>query len=227
MKENAYAKINVALNVLGKRNDGYHELDMIMLPIDLHDTLYMEPSRQMSFESNVDLPWDETNTIYKVFEVLKKEWGLSAKFNIRLEKNIPMQAGLGGGSADAAAALRLINKLLQFNLTDGNLAYMATKVGADVPFCIYNRPARVRGFGERLEFFRLKKGYDILLIKPDGGVSTAEAFKKLNMKKCSHPDVDALLQALRNHTEINGLLGNSLEESAFVLQRDTWDIKHE
>ena len=227
MKEEAYAKINLSLNVIARRPDGYHDLDMIMLPLTLSDTLWMEPAAETTFECNVPLPWDETNTIYKALEVVRKEIGLHARFRIKLEKRVPMEAGLGGGSADGAAALKLINKLLQFHLSDASLAYLASKIGSDVPFCIYNRPARVRGTGEKIEAFNIKKGYDFLLIKPEGGVSTAQAYKKLKLDKCPHPDIDAVMKAVRNHRKLNGLLGNSLEDSAFALEREIWDIKHE
>lgn len=227
MKRKAYGKINLGLNVIRRREDGFHDLDMIMAPIDLYDEIEMEVADETSFESDADLPWDSTNTIYRTLEVLKKAMGIRTRFRIRLEKNIPMAAGLAGGSADAAAVLHLVNDLLGFRLTDNQLAELGALVGSDVPFCVINRSARVQGRGERVIPFRIRKQYDVLLVKPDGGVSTKEAYRRLRLEKCPHPDMNRLMEALETGKPLNGLMGNSLEESGFRLNIDSSDIKHE
>ncbi len=225
MIEKAYAKINLGLNVIGKRKDGYHELDMVMVPIDIYDTVEVEPAETTSFECAYDVPWDERNIIYRVLELIRKELGVNAKVKIRITNRIPIQAGLGGSSSDAAAVLRCLNELLYLRLDKPSLAYLGSRIGADVPFFIYQKPARVQGFGNVLNHIDLPDNYDAVLIKPDQGISTKVAYDSLNLKVCDHPDMDKLMIALQKNENIK--LGNSLEEPAFRLCPLIKDVKYE
>lgn len=230
MKERAYAKINLCLDVVQRREDGYHELNMIMVPIDFYDVLEMNVASEMSMRTNVGfLPFDDKNTIIKAIEIMRAEFGFSQNFAINLTKHVPTQAGLAGGSADGAAAMRMVKRLLHLDIPEQKMNELAKKVGADVPFCINNRPAVVTGIGENLEFFDFSSDFYVFLVKPFRGVSTKMAFEQLDFQQCSHPDVFAMKQALlkNNYDEALKHLGNSLEQSAFQLVPQIAKIKSE
>ena len=220
MKERAYAKINLCLDVVGKREDGYHDLKMIMVPINFYDVLEMEFAKQTTLELNRDyLPINDKNTIVKAIHIMQEKYNLKEEFRCRLEKHIPTRAGLAGGSADAAAAIRMINRMCNLNLTKDEMIEVGKKVGADVPFCILNRPAFVEGIGEKITTFSCKPDFSLLLIKPRKGVSTAEAFHIVDEQEGIHPDCKAMLEALENN-DYDGIihcLGNSMENAAMIL----------
>jgi len=223
--EKSYAKINVSLNVTGKREDGYHLLDMIMVPIDLYDDVEISLNDRDEFICNIDLKYDEHNTVYKAVELMREKYHFNEHFKINIFKRIPTQAGLAGGSGNAAAVLRGINKLLGLQLSLEELTFIGVKIGADVPYCIYNKCARVSGIGEKLSFFELKKTYSCLIIKPNSGISTKEAYKILDIDKCEHPNIDECLNNFKKHLPMK--LGNSLEYSAFILSKEIKEIKDE
>lgn len=229
MKEFANAKLNLCLNVVGKRLDGYHELEMIMVPLDLHDTLVVEVADETTLVSDVDMPMDRSNTIIKAIDVMRKHFGFTENFAIHVTKRIPMQAGLAGGSSDGAAMLRCINQLLRLNVSLEELAQIGKEIGADVPFCVYNCPAIVKGIGEKVTPFHFPQDYHVLLIKPEEGVSTKEAFGRLNFDTAIHPDCELLKRALLNQedTEIAKYMQNTLEASAFELVPIIREIKEE
>ena len=220
MKERAYAKINLCLDVVGKREDGYHDLKMIMVPINFYDVLEMEFANQTTLELNRDyLPINDKNTIVKAIHIMQEKYGLKEEFCCRLEKHIPTRAGLAGGSADAAAAIRMINRMCNLNLTKDEMIAVGKEVGADVPFCILNRPAFVEGIGEKITTFSCKPDFSLLLIKPRKGVSTAEAFHIVDEQEGIHPDCKAMQEALENNDygDIIHCLGNSMENAAMTL----------
>ncbi len=230
MRERAYAKINLCLNVAGKRADGYHELEMIMVPIDFYDWVQLEFSDEMSFKSNAGyLPVTEKNTVIKAIEVLRQEYGFEENFAIEVIKHIPTQAGLAGGSADAAAAIRMLKKMLKLDMSDQKMIELAKKVGADVPFCCFNQPAFVGGIGEQMELFDMKSDWEVLLVKPYRGVSTPKAFEKLDLQKASHPDCRKMMRALQqgNDEEVLSCLENRLELPSFELLPAIKEIKEE
>ena len=220
MKERAYAKINLCLDVVGKREDGYHDLKMIMVPINFYDVLEMEFAKQTTLELNRDyLPINDKNTIVKAIHIMQEKYGLKEEFCCRLEKHIPTRAGLAGGSADAAAAIRMINRMCNLNLTKEEMIAVGKEVGADVPFCILNRAAFVEGIGEKITTFSCKPDFSLLLIKPRKGVSTAEAFHIVDEQEGIHPDYIAMQEALENN-DYDGIihcLGNSMENAAMTL----------
>lgn len=229
MKIKAHAKINLCLNVVGRRNDGYHELEMIMVPIRLHDNVFIERSEQDSFTcSDETLAMNETNTIVKAVHLLREEYNFKECFHIHIEKHIPMQAGLAGGSADAAAVLRGINELLHLGISIDDLAMLGKKVGADVPFCVKQTCAMVKGIGEDITPFPMNCDFSILLVKPDKGVNTGKAFQMLDFNKCVHPNCD-IVKTCCEGNDFEGIassIGNTLEYSAFQMVPEIADIKH-
>jgi len=230
MIERAYAKINLCLDVVRKREDGYHELRMIMVPIDFYDILEMERAEETTISLNrTYLPVDNKNTVIKAIHLMQEAYGITQNYNCRLQKHIPTQAGLAGGSADAAAAIRLINKDQYLNLSIEEMISIAKQVGADVPFCIVNKPALVEGIGEKIETFKCNPDFYILLVKPSRGVSTKRAFEALNFDSIIHPKVDEMRNALikNDYEEIIQCLGNSLEEVSLKLVDEIREVKEE
>lgn len=230
MKRRAYAKVNLGLDVVSRREDGYHELNMIMVPIDFYDLCEVNLSETMSFYSNVSyLPTDDKNTMLKAVNVMREHFGFSENFEIRLMKHIPSQAGLAGGSSDAAAVMHIVKELLNLQADDETMIQLAKKVGADVPFCYMEQPAQVSGIGEKMEFFELNCDFYLFLAKPYRGVSTKKAFESLNFETIRHPDISAVRDALEkdNYYQMIGALGNSLEQTAFELVPQIREIKHE
>lgn len=220
MKERAYAKINLCLDVVGKREDGYHDLKMIMVPINFYDVLEMEFAPDTTLELNRDyLPINDKNTIIKAIHIMQEKYNITEEFCCRLEKHIPTRAGLAGGSADAAAAIRMINRMCNLHLTKDEMIAVGKEVGADVPFCILNRPAFVEGIGEKITTFSCSPDFYLLLIKPRKGVSTAEAFHIVDEQEGIHPDCKAMQEALEynDYDDIISSLGNSMENAAMTL----------
>lgn len=228
MIEKAYAKVNLALDVTACREDGYHELEMVNLPLNFYDILTIEEADKTTYHCNRSyIRFDGKNTVVKALELLKERFCINKEFEVKLHKQIPTRAGLGGGSADAAAVFRLLQKMYALQTTEEEWTELAARVGADVPFCLFNRPAVVRGIGEKLEFFELKNSYTFLLVKPRRGVSTKEAFDRLDMERCDHTDVQALSEALQKGDDRKAfsLMKNSLERSSFEIKPSVRRIK--
>ncbi|MCR5176987.1 MAG: 4-(cytidine 5'-diphospho)-2-C-methyl-D-erythritol kinase [Anaerovibrio sp.] len=212
----ANAKINLTLDILGKRNDGYHEVSMVMQEISLHDTLKLEVAEEgICLEiSDPQLPADNSNLCYKAAELIMSECGLSSGVKIKLEKRIPMAAGLAGGSADAAAVLRGMNQLFSLDLDEGELCRLGAKLGSDIPFCIMGGTMLATGRGEVLQRLPAVPELDIVLAKPKVGVSTAWAYKTYDAGyEGPHPDNKAMIQAIQSGDVlyISKLLCNVLE----------------
>ena len=213
----AYAKINLGLDVLRKRPDGYHEVKMIMQTIGLYDVLTFK-SRQDD-EIHIDtghakLPNNEDNLIYKAAKVLFEETGKTIGADITLEKNIPIAAGMAGGSTDGAAALVALNQMLGSPLSMEKLLEISVKVGADVPYCIMGGTALSEGIGEKLTPLPAPPKAHLVIAKPDIGVSTAFVYGNLHLDAVkSHPDIDGMAEALAkgNLEGIASRMGNVLE----------------
>ena len=228
MKERAYAKINLCLDVAGRRDDGYHELKMIMVPINFYDVLEMTKAEETTLVLNrAYLPVNEKNTIIKAIRVMQERFGVTSEYACKLQKHIPTRAGLAGGSADAAAAIRMIAKMERLNVTRDELIDAAKEVGADVPFCLLNRPAYVSGIGEKIIPFTCQPDFDILLVKPRRGVSTKDAFDIVDREEPVHPDCEAMRKALieNDYQGIVSSLGNSLESAAVQLVSEIRTVK--
>lgn len=228
MKERAYAKINLCLDVVGKRDDGYHELKMVMVPLDFYDVLEMVPSEKTQLSLNrYYLPVNDKNTVIKAIQCVRQRYGFSQEFSCTLTKHIPTQAGLAGGSADAAAAIRILNRMLHLNMDTQTMLDIGREVGADVFFCCLNRPALVKGIGEQIEPFKCSPSFHVLLVKPGKGVSTKTAFSMLDYDRLVHPDCLAMCRALieDDYAGVLQNLGNSLEESSLKLVPEIKNVK--
>lgn len=217
MKRKAYGKLNLGLNVLRKREDGYHDLRMIMVPVDLFDTVEIVESNQLTIQSNkYYLPNDDKNTVYKAVKVMHQRYDTPTNFQIKLVKNIPTQAGMAGGSADAACVINMLNDMYSLNLTQDELIEVGLKIGADVPFCLFNKPALVTGIGEKLEFLNIDTNFHLFLVKPSFGVSTKKLFENLEIKEASVLEFEELLDGLQtgNYDKIQRNIINDLQPQA-------------
>ena len=202
----ANAKINLGLNILGKNEDGYHELDMIMAAINLYDNLnikFFQKKGNLILKSNIKgVPLNEKNIIYKIYEAFYNETSLQREnIEVYLDKKIPFQAGLGGGSSDGAFFLKTLNEYHKSPLTLQEMTDLGKKIGADIPFFIVNETVRAKGIGEILEKTVNNLDAKIILIKPNFGISTAEAYRgysQLTEKKWA--DIDKLMIILLVYT---------------------------
>lgn len=182
---NAYGKITLELKVIGRRKNGYHELEQIMAPILLCDLLEISKTeRNISFYCDVPGLMSENNLCYKAAQMLKDEFNISSGININLYKRIPPKAGLGGGSADCAAVLRAINYLYNLKLSTSEMSQIGIQLGADVPYCLYSELSCVSGIGEHITTINHRLNYDVLIVKPDRGISTQQSFNLLD-EECS------------------------------------------
>ena len=228
MKDRAYAKINLSLDVFNIREDGYHDINSIMVPIDFYDELEIRIADKDSYDCNKSfIRFNEYNSVYKMMSILKEKYSISDNHEVKLNKFVPIKAGLGGGTADAASVLRIFQKLYHLNMSKEEILDVCLKVGADVPFNYFNVPAVVSGIGDQIEEIKIAKQYYVLLVKPKTGVSTRQAYTELNMETCDHPDIERLRKALAEGEDIKGLLGNSLEEPALRLNDDIRKIKEQ
>ncbi|KAF1304086.1 4-(cytidine 5'-diphospho)-2-C-methyl-D-erythritol kinase [Candidatus Enterococcus willemsii] len=215
--EKAPAKINLGLDVLRKREDGYHELEMVMSSVDLADRLTFEtlPTNEIIVETNkAFLPIDKRNNVYQAASILKERYGIEEGIKISITKNIPVAAGLGGGSTDCAAALRGMNRLWELNLSMDELVSMGVQVGTDVPYCLYGTTAFIAGKGEIVQPLVPMPQCWVVLVKPRISVSTRKIFQQVEMDKLSHPDMNKLSAAIlaRDYQGMLQHMGNSLED---------------
>ncbi len=213
------AKVNLSLDVVGRRPDGYHNLEMIMHTIRLFDTLtvtaYPASSTEIRISTNLGfLPIDDKNLCAKATRLFFEETKLFAKVNIELRKRIPVGAGLGGGSSDAAGTLLALNHLMGDPLSKEMLAHLAQKIGADVPFFIYGGCMLAQGIGEILSPLPTLKDKTFLIAKPKYGISTPFVYKNLVLDESTpHPDTNEAILALKqNDAKLLGkYAGNVLE----------------
>ena len=215
IKEKAYAKINLGLDVLGKRSDGYHEVRMVMQSIDFYDVLefYEAEGLQLTVDC-AKLGNITDNLIYKAAVLLANECNVQPNVQINLQKNIFLAAGLAGGSSDAAATLRGLNKLWNLKLSNSDLEYLSAKLGSDIPFCIQGGTALAEGRGELLTPLNDAPKMDIALVKPKFEVSTAWVYKNFNKELVkTRPNVDNIIKALETQDKqlILSNCGNVLE----------------
>lgn len=226
----APAKINLSLDVLHKREDGFHEVEMIMTTVDLADRIELtklEENRIIIDVSEGFVPNDNRNLAYQAAQLLKDEFHVQEGVNIAIQKNIPVSAGLAGGSSDAAATLRGLNKLWNLDLSLDELANLGAKIGSDVSFCVYGGTALATGRGEKIKHISAPPPCWVILAKPPLGVSTAEVYRNLKLDDLSHPDIDKMVAAIegRNYEEICHQLGNVLESVTFKLHPEVQRIK--
>ena len=218
IKLDAYGKINLGLDVLGKRDDGYHDLDMVMQSVNLADKIIIQKNKtgEITVKSNTGkIPNDESNLAYKAAKLLIDEFEIEKGVDIEIEKNIPISGGMAGGSTDCAAVLKGMNKLFKLKLSEEELMERGVKLGADVPFCIMGKTARAEGIGEVLTPIKNKlKGY-IVLAKPPISVSTGFVYGRIDEVEVKNkPDTEAMIEAIKKN-DLKGLadsICNVLEE---------------
>ncbi|MDF2699652.1 MAG: 4-(cytidine 5-diphospho)-2-C-methyl-D-erythritol kinase [Haloplasmataceae bacterium] len=228
--EKAPAKINLALNVINKREDNYHNLHMVMTTIDLFDRLTFEKidEDKIVLSSNKHyLPNDERNLVYKVTKLIKEKYKINSGVRIFIQKHIPVAAGLAGGSSDAAATIRALNKMFKLNLSLSEMIEIGQSIGSDVPFCLYNKTAIAEGRGEILTPLQRVPRCWVILVKPIFGVSTKEIFENIKINEIEHPNVQDVISAVKeqNYLKLCQSIGNSLEQVTFRLYPEVKEIK--
>ena len=221
------AKINLGLNIVERRPDGYHNIETVFYPGPLTDVLEIVPANDgdettlTSYGNKVDCP-PEKNLVMKAYRLLQAQYGLPA-VAIHLYKHIPDGAGLGGGSSDAAHALVMLNKMFSLGLSDRELAAHAVTLGADCAFFIYNRPMLATGIGDVLSPIDVNlKGRTLLLVKPAMGVDTRTAYSRVKPQAPATPLTEILPRPINSW---DGMLVNDFEPSVFAALPQLWLIK--
>lgn len=212
----AYAKINLGLDVVGRLPNGYHEVKMVMQTVGIYDELTFEkiPEGIRVTTDSGELPTGEDNLIYKAAKLMCERYGISEGVHIHLQKNIPIAAGMAGGSTDAAATLKGMNDLFDVGATMQELQELGVKIGADVPYCVMGGTALAEGIGEKLTSLTPAPDCTLLIAKPDINVSTKYVYEHLDAEGVEkHPDIDGMVEAIENGN-LEGILermGNVLE----------------
>lgn len=232
MRIKAYAKINISLDIIGKREDGYHLLEMIMQAIDLYDEINIEKQKEgISIKCNKPyVPTDERNLAYKAAKIFMEKYNINCGVCINIKKNIPVCAGLAGGSTDGAAVLKLMNKLFDINASDEELMELGLKLGADVPYCIKGGTALCKGIGEDVTELKGFKDKIIVLVKPPFGVSTKSVYQDFDLNKArSHPNTELLINAIEddNLYLVSNNMKNLLENVTLRKHKILINIKEE
>ncbi len=214
-----FAKVNLGLDIVVRRDDGYHEVKMIMQSVDLKDCMTLTVTDEdivTIMTDSKDIPADDSNIVIKAIKLLKQEYGIKKGINVELKKNIPIAGGMAGGSADAAAVLRGMNELFNLKLDDKKLCELGVKLGADVPYCIMGGTMLSEGIGEVLTPLKSAPDCYAAIVKPAFSVSTKkvyEAYDSLSGDRIIHPDIDGLIDAI-NEGDLYKMctrMGNSLE----------------
>lgn len=212
----AYAKINLGLDVIGRLENSYHMVKMVMQTVGIYDVLTLKkiPSGIVVTTDNGELPTDDNNLIYKAARLMREAYGITEGVSIHLEKNIPIAAGMAGGSTDAAGTFLGMNQLFEIGATIQELQELGVKVGADVPYCIMGGTALAEGIGEILSPLPAPPQCHLVVAKPDINVSTKYVYEHLDAEGVeTHPDIDGMIEALEEG-ELQGIvsrLGNVLE----------------
>lgn len=215
IQEIGYGKINLALAITGKRNDGYHNIDTVFQTIALHDTVQMEEADRWNLTCSVpELACDASNLAYKAFKALYP-YGQGRCAHVHIDKHIPIAAGLAGGSADCAAVLRGLNRLWKLGLSPEVLCQIGATLGADVPFCICNGSRRGRGIGDQLEKLPSLPEWEVIIIHPQVPVYTGKAYGLFDQSEHIKPvAVEKVVQAVRQQdfNMLTEAMGNTFEE---------------
>ena len=226
----ALAKINLGLDVLRRREDGYHEVSMVMQTIHLYDRLDImkNQSGAITMETNLAfLPTNENNLVYKAAKLLCDEFGIKDGIHVNLQKRIPVAAGMAGGSTDAAAVLYGVNKMFDLGLTTEQLMERGVKIGADVPYCLMRGTALAEGIGEKLSVLPPMVKCPILIAKPAINVSTKFVYENLRLDNVKHPDIQQLIADIKEKDlhKIAADMGNVLESVTIPAYPVIADIK--
>ncbi|UOR10693.1 4-(cytidine 5'-diphospho)-2-C-methyl-D-erythritol kinase [Halobacillus amylolyticus] len=230
--EKAPAKINLSLDVLHKRKDGFHEVEMVMTTVDLADRIELSRLRSGAIRVESEsrfVPNDERNLAYRAAKLMKDHYKINKGVRIFIEKNIPVAAGLAGGSSDAAAVLRGVNKIWGINASLHELAELGAKIGSDVSFCVYGGTALAKGRGEQIFELPSPPPCWVVLAKPTLGVSTQTIYQKLDAKTAFHPNTNGMMEALKqgDFDAICAHVGNALEGVTTKLHPEVNQIKEQ
>lgn len=228
------AKINIGLNIVGVLENGYHLLDMTMIPIDLCDNLIIkveDKSGDLKIKTNKkDIPVDSSNILYKIYIKFYEKVKLAPlSMEVFLEKIIPHQAGLGGGSSNGAIFLNFLNKFHGNILSFGELVELGKSIGADIPFFILNKPSRVQGIGEKLQEIENNLKVSLVIIKPPFGVSTVEAYKQIkNIDNPRKSNIDNIIQGLKENdlSLVEEYIENNLEEALLKSDKNLIEFRN-
>ncbi|CRK85357.1 4-(cytidine 5'-diphospho)-2-C-methyl-D-erythritol kinase [Neobacillus massiliamazoniensis] len=228
----APAKINLSLDVLHKRPDGYHEVEMIMTTIDLSDRVELTLLNQDAIHilsHNRYVPDDQRNLAYQAAQLLKDRFQIKQGVVISIEKTIPVAAGLAGGSSDAAATLRGLNKLWNLGLTLDELAVLGAEIGSDVSFCVYGGTALAKGRGEIITELPAPPTCWVILAKPFIGVSTSDVYRRLDVNGIKHPSIHGMIEAIKcnDYQRVCQNVGNVLEDVTLSLHPEVAQIKEQ
>lgn len=225
---NAYAKINLCLDVVGRLENGYHQVRMIMQTVEIHDTLTFERTAgEIRITSDAgEIPLGEDNLIYKAASLMRERFQIDGGVSVQLEKRIPVAAGMAGGSTDAACTMKAMNLLYDLGLSEEELCALGVKIGADVPYCILGGTALSEGIGEVLTKLSPMPECVLLVAKPEIGVSTKEVYERIDRHEItSHPDVDGMQRAIAENDldgvvkRLANVLATVTEEMHPVVQR--------
>ena len=232
MYEKAYAKVNISLDIVGKREDGYHLLKMIMQKIDIYDEIIINRKKYgITIECNKSfVPCDDRNLAYKAADLFMKTYNIKSGVHIKINKNIPVAAGLAGGSTDGAAVLRIMNKMFNVNASEEELMKLGLKLGADVPYCVKGGTALCEGIGEIVTPLKPFKNHIMVLVKPPFGVSTKEVYKSFDISKAIiHPNTEALINAMKrdNINYVASNMKNLLENVTLKRHKVIINIKED
>lgn len=227
MEIKAYGKINLALDVVDKRDDGYHNIDTVMQEINLHDNLIIDYGRS-GFALTCDdesLELNENNLVYKAWNLMREKYDGNPAVIIHIEKNIPIAAGLAGGSTDCAATIKGLNELWNLDLTNEEMADLGVKLGADVPFFFYGGTQRARGIGEKLSEVKNIKVNEILLISNKANISSKYVYENLESID-NNIDISKLVEKIESDDDSMYLyMKNKLEEVSFKIYPELEEIK--
>jgi len=231
IKLKALAKINLGLDVIRRREDGYHEVKMIMQTINLYDQIEIKKTREAGIKVKTNLfylPCNENNLVYKAAKLLMDEFGIRDGVEIDLKKRIPVAAGMAGGSSDAATVLFGINKIFGLKLSLKDLMERGVRIGADVPYCLMRGTALAEGIGEKLTALKPMPKCHVLIAKPGISVSTKFVYENLHLEDVkSHPDIDCIIECIESGDlkGAAGSMGNVLEEVTIPAYPVIQDIK--
>ena len=229
----ALAKINLGLDVLGKRENGYHDVRMVMQSVYLYDDVKIEKTEApgIVIETNLSfLPTGDSNIAYRAAQLLKEEFQIAEGIKIALNKHIPVAAGLAGGSSNAAAVLFGMNRMFRLGLSQRELMERGVRLGADVPYCIMRGTVLAEGIGEELNVLPPMPKCTVLIAKPPVSVSTKAVYEALDAKEIAeHPDIDGIIEGLEKQClkQVASCMGNVLEKVTIPMHPAIEQIKQE
>lgn len=229
MEKFAFAKINLSLDVLSKREDGYHNIDTIMVPISLGDEMYFQKIKSgieiSGMENMGDIP-KESNYIYRAWERMCQHKKADLGLRVRVNKKIPIAAGLAGGTSNGAQTLHALNELYELDYSLRELQEMALPLGADFPYMLSGKTARARGIGEQLEYLEDFSGIKGLLVNPGYGISTPWVYQRIEISS-HHPSLEEVVEAMKEKTteKLVNRLYNKMEEPVFFAYPQIKEIK--